>query len=721
MVWGMVVGKSKKGKRILVTSALPYVNNVPHLGTLVCVLSADVYSRFLRLKGEDVIYVLGTDEHGTTAEVKALSEGLTPRQLVDKYFKLQKEIYDWFLCIPDAFGRTSDKENYEITIDIFNKLYKNGYIFEDILEQTYCPKCEKFLSDRFVTGTCPHCGYEHAKGDQCEHCGKLLDPEELIGAKCEICKSSPETKKSKHLFIDLPKLEPKLSKWIKEQSVKGKWSLNAVTMTKAWLKEGLKPRCITRDLKWGVPVPLKGYKGKVFYSWFDAPIGYISITKQDIKDWKKWWHTPKDVRLVQFMGKDNIPFHTILFPSSLMGAEDDYVLLDHISSNEYLNYEGGQFSKSRHVGIFGDDAKNTGIKADIWRYCIMVNRPEKADTEFSWLDFQSKINHELVANLGNLVNRTMKFLNSFYGGIIPKGSFGKIEREFIKEVKEKSKLAVNLLDEVKIKDSLRGIMNISKLGNKYFQKSEPWKNFKLDKKKADTSLFLLVNFIKDLAILIKPFMPETSELIGKQLNFKIKDLDDLGKLSISAGHKVGRARVLFERLNNDKVEQFREKFGGKKKEDGFGKVELRVAEILEVEDHPDADKLYVLKINTGKNKRQICAGIKNDYSKKDLIGRKIIVVANLKVATLRGLESQGMLLAAEYKGLCRLLEVDKSKVGDRVYVDKDSKSEKQVTIEEFLKFKIFTKGGNVFYKGNKLRTDKEEVIVKDMKDNSRVH
>ena len=328
----------------------------------------------------------------------------------------------------------------------------------------------------------------------------------------------------------------------------------------------------------------------------------------------------------------------------------------------------------------------------------------------------------MVANLGNLVNRTMKFLNSFYGGIIPKGGVGKRERTFFKEVKEKSKEVITLLDEVKIKDSLRGIMNISKLGNQYFQESEPWKTFKLDKKKADTSLFTLINFVKDLSILIKPFMPRISELIEKQLNIKSKDFGDLGKLSIVSGHKVGSARALFERLNNDEIEKFREKFGGKKeREDRFGKVDLRVAEILEVEDHPDADKLYVLKINTGKGKRQICAGIKNDYSKKDLVGRKIIVVVNLKAATLRGLESQGMLLAAETDGVCRLLEVDKSKVGDRVYVDKESKPAKQITIEEFLKFKIKVKKGEIEYKEKKLKTDKEEVTVRDMRDGSRVH
>ncbi|MBL7050956.1 methionine--tRNA ligase [Candidatus Woesearchaeota archaeon] len=724
----------KNNKRTLVTSALPYVNNVPHLGTLVCVISADVYTRFLKLDGQEAIYVLGTDEHGTTAEVKALAEGVTPRQLVDKYFKLQKEIYDWFLCSPDAFGRTSDKENFEVTIDIFNKLNKNGFVFEDIVKQTYCPKCDKFLSDRFVTGECPHCGYENAKGDQCEHCGKLLDALDLIDAKCEVCGTSPEERESKHLFMDLPKIESKLGSWIKKQSVKGKWTVNAKTMTEAWLKEGLKPRCITRDLKWGVPVPLEGFEGKVFYSWFDAPIGYISITKKNKKDWRKWWHAPKDVKLVQFMGKDNIPFHTILFPSFLIGAKDDYTLLDHISSNEYLNYEGGQFSKSRHSGVFGDDAKNTGIKADVWRYYIMVNRPEKSDTEFSWADFQSKINHELVANVGNLVNRVLKFLNSFYGGKVPAGKLGKREKKFFADVAKKESEVLGLLGAVKIKDALREIMNTSKLGNQYFQESAPWKNFKLDKEKADTSLFVLVNFVKDLALLLKPYLPETAEGIEKQLKVRVKSFDELGELSVKEGHKVGKAEALFERINDDRLNELREQFSGDKKIDSldeFSKLELRVSKILKVEDHPDADKLYVIQIDTGGKigggKRQICAGIKNDYSVDELVGRKIIVVTNLKPAKLRGVESNGMLLAAETDKVCRLLEVGDSEVGERVFVgescdecgDKDSFS--QITIDDFAKVKMVVKKGKIIYCGNELKTNKGPVFVKDMKDGARVH
>ncbi|PIZ52589.1 methionine--tRNA ligase, partial [Candidatus Woesearchaeota archaeon CG_4_10_14_0_2_um_filter_33_10] len=473
----------KTKQKILVTSALPYVNNVPHIGNMVCVISADVYTRFLRLKGVDVISVLGTDEHGTTTETKAIEEGITPKEVCEKYFKIHKKIYDWFESSFDCFGRTSSKENLEITQDIFKKLNKNGFIKKDILEQAYCPKCKKFLADRFVEGVCPKCGYKDARGDQCENCGALLNATELVDAKCKICGTKPITKKSEHLFIDLPKLAPMLEKWVKEQSVKGKWSQNAKTMIDAWLRDGLKPRCITRDLKWGIPVPLKGFEKKVFYSWFDAPIGYIGITKECRKDWKEWWFG-KDVRLVQFMGKDNIPFHTVLFPASLIGTKDGYILLDRISSNEYINYEGGQFSKSRGLGIFGDDAVKTGIKADAWRYYIMVNRPEKADTDFSWEDFQSKINNELVANFGNFINRTISFINQFYKSEVPEAKPDKKDEKLIKEINDDIKKITDLLNDVQLKEALKQIMHISRLGNQYFQEAEPWKK----KENADTCL-----------------------------------------------------------------------------------------------------------------------------------------------------------------------------------------------------------------------------------------
>ena len=311
-------------KKILVTSALPFVNNVPHLGNLVCVISADVYTRFLRLKNANVISVLGTDEHGTTSETKAIEEGLTTKELCDKYYKIHKEVYDWFECDFDCFGRTSSKENAQVTIDIFNKLYANGFIVEDSLEQLYCENDKRFLADRFVEGTCPKCNYENARGDQCEQCGSLLNAVELLNPKCKMCKNKPIIKESRHLFIDLPKLQPELEKWI--NTVQNKWSDNARTMTQAWLKDGLRVRCITRDLKWGISVPLKGYEDKVFYSWFDAPIGYIGITKENNKDWRALWHD-NNVKLVQFMGKDNIPFHTMLFPSFLIGAQDNYTLM----------------------------------------------------------------------------------------------------------------------------------------------------------------------------------------------------------------------------------------------------------------------------------------------------------------------------------------------------------------------------------------------------------
>ena len=620
-------------KRTIITSALPYVNNVPHLGTCVCVISADCYARYLKLKGEDVILVCGTDEHGTTAEVKALEEGITPRQLVDKYFKIHKEIYEWFNCDFDCFGRTSSKENKEVSIDIFNKLDKNGFISKNTLQQPFCEKCDKFLSDRFVEGTCPYCGYEEARGDQCESCGKLLNAIELKNPKCKVCGNKPIIKDTRHLFIDLPKIEPELKKWISK--VENKWSENAKTMTQAWLKEGLKERCITRDLKWGIKVPKEGYDNKVFYSWFDAPIGYIGITHECKKDWHSWWHSPDKTKLIQFMGKDNIPFHTILFPAFLIGTKDNYTLLNDLSVNEYLNYETGKFSKSRGEGVFGDDAIETGINADAFRYYIFINRPETSDTTFTWDDFQQKINNELVANLGNLVNRTIVFINKFFDGKVE----GKIDKDFISKLEKEYSKVEKLLDNIQLKEGLKQIMNISKLGNHYFQEKEPWKT------KDVNALLTLANVVKDLAILIKPFLPETSSSIFKQLNIKELNWKNLGKEDIKSGHKFGKQELLFKKLEDKEIQEFKERFKGKKKDSKFN-LDLKVAKILEVEDHPEADKLYVLQIDLGNEKRQIVAGLKNYYDKKSLIGKNIVVVTNLEPVKLRGIESKGMILAA---------------------------------------------------------------------------
>jgi methionyl-tRNA synthetase len=692
-----------KKNKILVTSALPYVNNVPHLGNLICIISGDVYTRFLKLRKEKVVSVLGTDEHGTTTEVKAIAEGLSPRQIVDKYYNIHKKIYDWFLCDYDCFGRTSSKKNHEITQDIFIKLFRNGYIIEQEVEQTYCESCQKFLADRFVEGTCPHCGYENAKGDQCENCGKLLNAPELKEPRCVICGSKPIIEKSNHLFINLPKLAPKLKRWLKK--VEKNWSQNARTMTHAWLREGLKPRCITRDLKWGIPVPLKGFETKVFYSWFDAPIGYISITAECRKDWKKWW-MKKDTKLVQFMGKDNIPFHSILFPSSLIGTGDDWVLVSELSVNEYLNYEKGQFSKSRSIGVFGDDAMKIGIPADAWRYYLIINRPEKTDSQFSWKDFQEKINKELVANLGNLVNRTMSFLNQFYDSKIPK--LTKKEINIDKEVKK----ITELLERVELKKALKEIMTLSKKGNQYFQKNKPWEEVKKNKQKAHNTLANLVNLVKDLSILIYPYMPNTSKHIQEQLNIKDLDWNKLGKDTIKQGHKIGKAQPLFKKLEDKEVEELKIKYSGKRK-DEFAKIDLRVARIEKAEDHPKADKLVVLEISLGKQKRTLVAGLKEHYPKNiELIGKHIIVLTNLKPALLRGVKSQGMLLAAQKGDKVKLILAPESQPGDLVYIEGLAREpEKEIAIQDFQKIQMTTKQKKVIYKKHFLRTDKEYVTV----------
>lgn len=703
-------------KKVLITSALPYVNNVPHLGTMVCILSADVYARFLKLKKVACVFVCGTDEHGTTAEVKAAEEGLTPRKLVDKYFKIHKKIYEWFECGFDCFGRTSSKTNSEITIDIFNKLDKNGFILQDTLEQLYCDNCKKYLADRYVEGKCPYCEYEHARGDQCENCGKLLNAVELIEPKCKTCNNAPVVRKTRHLFIDLPKIEPELKKWIDKSSEN--WAENAKTLTYAWLKEGLKPRCITRDLKWGIPVPKKGYEDKVFYSWFDAPIGYISILKKAMhKEFETWWHNNDNVNLVQFMGKDNIPFHTILFPAFLIGAKDNYTLLNTMASNEYLNYENVQFSKSRGTGVFGDDAMKSGIPADIWRYYIMVNRPEKTDTEFSWDDFQVKLNNELVANIGNLVNRTVSFVNRFYSGKVPKFKLTSDDKKVWEEFTDKEQHVTKLLEKAELKEALREIMTISGLGNKYFQEQEPWKAVNDDKKKADRSVALLCHIVKDLAILIEPYMPNTAKRIRVMLNVEKLTWKDLGELNIKPGHKLQKARILFDKLEDSQIKKFRDRYGGKAEveEKKVMPLDLRVAEIKEVKDHPDAEKLYVMKIDLGEE-RQLVAGLKAHYEKDELVGKKIVVVANLEPAKLRGEKSEGMLLAADDGESVGLLVAENSNPGDQVKAEGYEIDKKQISFKEFMKLEITAVAGKACFDGEVLKTDSEEISVERVKD-----
>lgn len=700
----------KTDKQILITSALPYVNNVPHLGTLMCILSADVYAKFLKSRGYKVLSVLGTDEHGTTTETKALEEGLTPRQLVDKYYKIHKEIYKWFNTDFDCFGRTSDKENFETSQDIFKKLYQNQFIIEKTTEQMWDEQAQKFLADRFVIGTCPHCQFNDAKGDQCDSCGKLLTPEELINPKSKITNTTPIKKETKHLYIDLKKIESELVAWIEKHE--NTWSANAATTTRAWIREGLKERALTRDLQWGIPVPIEGYEHKVLYSWFDAPIGYISITRACNDDWKQWWKNPEQTKLVQFMGKDNIPFHTILFPAFLIGARDNYTLLDTISVNEYINYESGKFSKSRGIGVFCDQAKQTGIPADIWRYYLIANRPEKEDTVFDWKDFQEKNNKELLANLGNLVNRTFVFIDKFC-----EGNIGQIQQSTLQEENKNAyKEVTELLENIELKKALKEIMQISKRANQYFQEQQPWQLIKEDTKKANEVLANLVHVIKDLSILLQPYMPEITAQIAQQMNIQQLSWNDLGK-QLPKQAKITNPQALFAKLEDKEIQAFRTQFAGKQnaqqqEQSNKNPLDLRVAKIKTVEQHPDADKLFIIQLDVGTEKRTIVSGLAPYYQKEELLNKHIILVANLQAAKLRGVLSQGMLLAAENKkGEVGVVVAPHAQPGTRVHIENQVEDPKEITIKQVAAIALEAKENGVWNNDKALTVNNKPLSV----------
>jgi methionine--tRNA ligase len=711
-------------KRKLITSALPYVNNIPHLGNLIQVLSADVFARFCRLRGYTSLYVCGTDEYGTATETKALEEGKTPRELCDYYHAIHRDIYHWFNIAFDYFGRTSTPQQTEIVQGLFKDIDKNGFIKEHAIEQLYCAHCNRFLADRYVRGTCPHCGYEDARGDQCEACGKLLEPTELKAPRCSTCGATPEPRSTKHLYIDLPGIVPQYEPWMQKASVEGQWSNNAVQMTKGWLRDGLQERAITRDLKWGIPVPKAGFEDKVFYVWFDAPIGYISITKcfTDLTgaDWKNWWLEQNDIELFQFIGKDNIPFHTVIFPCSLIASGKDWVKLHHISSSEYLNYESGKFSKSKGIGVFGSDAKDSGIPADMWRFYIFYNRPEKNDALFTWKDFQERVNSELVGNLCNLINRTLTFVSRYYDGVIPQRDGMASAREDVRAVTEGLRAAAKysiekitaLLEEAELRDAFHELFALSSVANKAFQDGEPWKNREADPEKAEALLFELCYLIKDLLILMHPYMPEYADAVASFLGIKIWSgnvfdwehpvqprpentlaWDNL--LERRGLERVEKPAIIFKTLENDAIAAYRERYagsqkeraaqagkqaagkqaggeqGGKKQQTAGSKnekqkakpewadvppeklftdyISLKTAKILSVEKHPDADKLFVETIDDGSESgRVILSGLAPYFAPEELVGADIILAENLKPRKMRGIESKGMLLASHY-------------------------------------------------------------------------
>ncbi|KAF2149510.1 methionyl-tRNA synthetase [Myriangium duriaei CBS 260.36] len=559
------------GKRnILITSALPYVNNVPHLGNIIgSVLSADVFSRYCKARKYNTLYVCGTDEYGTATETKAIEEKVTPQELCDKYFKIHSDVYKWFEIGFDIFGRTPTQQQTDIAQDIFLKLHKNGYLEERTTVQPYCEEHKAFLADRFVEGECPLCGYLDARGDQCDKCGHLLDPLDLKNPRCKLDGASPVARETKHVFLLLDKLEQNVKDWSSESSKKGAWSANGIGITESWLNEGLKPRGITRDLKWGTEVPLPGYEDKVLYVWFDACIGYVSITANYTKQWEKWWRDPENVSLYQFMGKDNVPFHTVVFPSSQLGTGDKWTQLHHLSTTEYLNYEKGKFSKSRGIGVFGTAAKDTGIPADVWRYYLLSHRPETGDTEFEWDGFIAANNNELLKNFGNFVNRVIKFVNSAnYDSVVPDYTKYADEdghlAEHKREVNETLQKYEQEMEAVKLRAGLQTALHLSYLGNRLLQHN------KLDNALAKEQpercaavVGLALNHVHLLASVWAPYMPATSRNILSQL--AIEELyipDSWSADSIRPGHRIGKAAYLFSQIKPEKEKEWREMFGG---------------------------------------------------------------------------------------------------------------------------------------------------------------
>ncbi|XP_036427075.1 methionine--tRNA ligase, cytoplasmic isoform X2 [Colossoma macropomum] len=563
----------QEGKRnVLVTSALPYVNNVPHLGNIIgCVLSADVFARYGRLRGWNLLYVCGTDEYGTATENKAREEGLMPQEICDKYHAVHSAIYKWFQIDFDYFGRTTTKEQTEIAQDIFWRLHERGYLLEDTVEQLRCENCQRFLADRFVEGVCPHCRYPEARGDQCDKCGRLINAVELKEPQCKVCRQTPEVRSSKHLFLNLPKLEGELEQWLEKSTSSGDWTANAKHITRSWLRDGLKPRCITRDLQWGTPVPHPDYSGKVFYVWFDAPIGYLSITANYTSEWEKWWKNPQQVELYNFMAKDNVPFHGVIFPCSLLGAQDNYTIVNSLVATEYLNYEDTKFSKSRGVGVFGDMAKDTGIPSDVWRFYLLYLRPEGQDSAFSWTDMALKNNSELLNNLGNFINRAGMFVSKFFEGRVPEMVLQDEDKRLIAQVCWELKQYIQLLDKVRIRDALKCILNISRHGNQYIQVNEPWKKIKGgddDRKRAGTVTGVSVNVACLLSAMLEPYMPTVSQTIRDQLQAPahcasaMLCADGGFFCSLSAGHRIGTVSPLFQKLESELIEALRKRFGG---------------------------------------------------------------------------------------------------------------------------------------------------------------
>ena len=667
--------KDKKYRRYTVTSALPYANGPVHIGHLAGVyVPADVYVRYLRAQGEQVMFIGGSDEHGVPITIKARREGCTPQDIVDRYHKIIKDSFAELGISFDIYSRTSSKEHHETAAAYFKKLYEEGKFIEKVSQQYYDEEAGCFLADRYITGTCPHCGNEHAYGDQCEACGTSLNATDLINPKSALSGSKPVLKDTKHWFLPLDQDEPWLREWILEGH-KGDWKTNVYGQCKSWIDAGLQPRAVTRDLDWGVKVPLEGTDGKVLYVWFDAPIGYISFTKQ-LKgdDWQKWWKD-QDTKLVHFIGKDNIVFHCIIFPS-MLHADGSYILPANVPANEFLNLEGDKISTSRNWAVWLHEyLKDFPGKQDVLRYTLCSNAPETKDNDFTWKDFQLKNNSELVAILGNFVNRTLVLTHKFYGGKVPartqalkQSGNQAIDDEVVKELATFPERIGRSIETYRFREALAEMMNLARLGNKYLTDTEPWKLIKSDPERTATVMNLSLQICANLAVLCAPFLPFTADKLHLMLNLPAKGWQDAGRADLlMEGHTIGTPELLFEQISDEAIQAQVDKLQATKAQnelnawkpaevkapvtiDDFGKMDIRVGTILECQKVPKADKLLQFKIEDGMGTRTIVSGIAKFYPEPEkLVGKQVCFIANFPPRKLKGVESQGIILSAEDK------------------------------------------------------------------------
>jgi len=654
----------KHFKRYLVTSALPYANGPLHIGHLAGVyVPSDIYTRYLRMKGADVISICGSDEHGVPITLKARNEGITPQEVVDRYHSLNKKAFEDFGIAFDIYSRTSNKVHYETASDFFLKLYEKGEFTEKISEQYYDEEAGCFLADRYIMGTCPHCGNENAYGDQCEKCGTSLSPDDLINPHSTISGSKPVLRETLHWYLPLDKYEGWLRKWILEDH--REWKTNVYGQCKSWIDQGLQPRAVSRDLDWGVPVPVEGAKGKVLYVWFDAPIGYISATKELTPDWEKYWKDP-ETKMIHFIGKDNIVFHCIIFPAMLK-AEGSFILPENVPANEFLNLENDKISTSRNWAVWLHEyLEDFPGKQDVLRYTLCSNAPETKDNDFTWKDFQARNNNELVAILGNFVNRTLVLTVKYYDGIVPvRGTTDENDNMVLKEIARIRENVEASLETFRFREALREAMNLARLGNKYLADAEPWKIDKSDPERVKTIMNIALQITANLTIILEPFLPFSMSKLRKWINSDSGSWDSAGRDDLLLpGHRVEKPGLLFEKIEDEEIVRQISKLESTKKAnesasakllpskdpvsfDDFTKIDIRTATILEAEKVPKTNKLLKLKIDTGLDIRTIVSGIAEYYEPEAIIGRQISIVANLEPRKIKGIESKGMILMAE--------------------------------------------------------------------------